>query len=137
VVKLIDRLLHDYLDSEVASILNERGFHTGTGLPLTGARVRDLQRKYGLKTRHERLRARGLLTIEEVAKRLNIFVGTARVWQKKGLLIRHAYTRNKYLYEPPFDHTAFERYKHFKNRPPLNEFTENQQDSGKEVQYER
>ena len=102
-VSEIDRLLDHHREGQTATILDERGFRTGTGLRLTAERVRDIQRKYGLKSWYQRLRAKGMLTVEEVADRLGIYVGTARIWQKKGLLVRNEYSKNKFLYEPPGD----------------------------------
>jgi DNA invertase Pin-like site-specific DNA recombinase len=136
VVEQIDRLLKDHMDGEVASILNERGFRSGTGMPFTGAMVCQLQRRYRLKTRYERLRASGMLTVEEVASQLHVVVGTARVWQRKGLLRRHEYTKNKYLYEPPTNVQAYEKGKHFRNRLRNSDLSKQQQRYDKEMQYE-
>jgi DNA invertase Pin-like site-specific DNA recombinase len=135
-VSAIDRLVDHHGDGEIAAILTERGFRTGGGLPLNAERVRTIQRRYGLKNRYERLREKGLLTMEEVADQLGIFVGTARVWQKNGLLIRHKYTKNKFLYEPPADVGIYRKFKHFENRPQTEDFRANQQHDGREVQYE-
>ena len=56
-----------------------------------------------------------MLSIAEVAERLDICIGTARRWQKRGLLKMHEYSSNKYLYEPPAD-KDYEKYKLFRNR---------------------
>jgi hypothetical protein len=131
-VREIDRLLDEHIDAEIASLLNARGFRSGAGLPITGPIVSIIQRRYGLKSRYERLRERGMLEITEIAEKLTIFPGTARAWQKKGLLIRHEYTKHKYLFEPPVD-KDYGKCKHFKNRPLLNKYD---QELDKEVQYE-
>ena len=136
VIKHIDRLLDDHIDDEIASILNEQGLRTGAGLPFTGMRVSLIRRRHGIKNRYKRLRERGMLTPQEVADRLGIFEGTVRKWQKKGLLIRHAYVTKKYLYEPPADIHAYGKEKHFKNRPKAEDLKKNQQHSNKEVQCE-
>jgi hypothetical protein len=63
------------------------------------ARVRD---HYHLKPRYERLRERGLLTLEEVARTLGVSTATAKQWRLAGLLRAHAYNdKNQYVYEPP------------------------------------
>jgi hypothetical protein len=63
------------------------------------ARVRD---HYHLTPRYERLRQRGLLTLDEVAHVLGISTATAKHWRRAGLLHAHAYNdKNQYLYEPP------------------------------------
>jgi len=116
IVKKIDGLLDHYIDREVAAILNKQGFRSsGDGLSFTTAMIGAIQRNFGLKSRYERLREQGLLDIGEIADRLNICVGTARRWHKKGLLKPHEYTTNKYLYEPPIDED-YGKYKVFKNR---------------------
>ena len=87
---------------DIARILTERGFRSGTGKPvdiMMVARVRD---HYHLRGRYERLRDRGLLTLAEVAKALQICTATAKHWRRAGLLRAHAYNdRDQYLYEPP------------------------------------
>jgi hypothetical protein len=64
----MDRLLGDYNYAETARILNEKGFKTGDGLPLTPIAVGYVRKAYGLKSRFDRLRERGLLTMSEMAK---------------------------------------------------------------------
>lgn len=116
IIKKVDHLLDHYIDRDVAAILNEQGFRSsGDGLLFTNQMIGAIQRNYGLKTRYERLRKRGMLNIAEVAERLDICIGTARRWHKKGLLKMHEYTNNKYLYEPLIDED-YEKYKLFKNR---------------------
>lgn len=100
VVAEIDRLLDDYTDVQIARALSERGFRSGTGKPvdiMMVARVRD---HYHLKSRYDRLRERGLLTLDEVAETLGIATATAKHWRRAGLLRAHAYNdKNQYLYE--------------------------------------
>jgi len=116
IIQKIDQLLDHYIDRDVAAILNDQGFRSsGDGLLFTNKMIGDIQRNYSLKTRHERLRKRGMLSIAEVAKRLDICIGTARRWQKRGLLKMHEYSSNKYLCEPPVD-KDYEKYKLFRNR---------------------
>jgi hypothetical protein len=102
VVAEIDRLLADYTDVEIARVLTERGFRSGMGKavnPMMVARVRD---HYHLKSRYDRLRERGLLTLDEVAQTLGIAIHTAKHWRRAGVLRAHAYNdKNQYLYERP------------------------------------
>lgn len=114
IIKKVDQLLDHYIDRDVAAILNEQGFRSsGDGLLFTNQMIGAIQRNYGLKTRYERLRKRGMLNIAEVAERLDICIGTARRLQKKDLLKMHEYTNNRYLYEPPIDED-YGKYKLFK-----------------------
>ena len=52
------------------------------------ARVRS---RYGLKTRYARLRARGMLTLAEIEKHLDISTTTAKPWRCAGLLRTRRY----------------------------------------------
>jgi hypothetical protein len=102
VVAEIDRLLDDHTDVDIARMLNDRGFSSKAGTPvdiMMVARVRD---HYRLPPRYERLRGRGLLTLEEVARALGICTATAKQWRRAGLLRAHPYNdKHQYLYEPP------------------------------------
>ena len=52
------------------------------------ARIRS---NYGLESRYSRLRARGLLTVHEIAAHLDVSPATAKVWRRAGLLRAHRY----------------------------------------------
>jgi hypothetical protein len=102
VVAEIDRLLEEYTDIEIARALNERGFHSKAGKPVDIMMVARVREQYELKPRYERLRERGLLTLDEVAHVLGISMATAKQWRLAGLLRAHAYNdKNQYLYERP------------------------------------
>ncbi len=102
VVSEVDRLLDDYLEGDIARILNSRGFTSGHGQPFTRSIVLRIRREYRLKTRYERLRARRLLTVEEMAEQLNVCPTTVKIWNRHGLVISHPYTgKNECLYERP------------------------------------
>lgn len=61
-----------------------------------------LRRSNGLPSHLERLRARGLLTIPELADRLGVHPSTIKAWHRAGLLVAHqANDKNTRLYEPP------------------------------------
>jgi DNA invertase Pin-like site-specific DNA recombinase len=102
VVAEIDRLLDDYTDVQIARVLTERGFRSGTGKPVDFMMVARVREHYHLRSRYERLRERGLLTLDEVARALGIATATAKQWRLAGLLRAHAYNdKNQYLYERP------------------------------------
>ena len=104
VVARIDRLLEDHTDAEIANWLNENGMRTGHGVPFRAQRVYAIRREYGLVSRYERLRARGLLSVNEIAARLGISTSTVKKWRARGLLRGHRYNdKNERLYEPPGD----------------------------------
>ncbi len=98
----MDRLLDHYNYADVARILNERNFKTGDGLSLTSEAVGYVRKAYGLKSRFDRLRERGLLTIREVAEACGVSTKTISKWRQKGLLRGHAINdRNQLLFENP------------------------------------
>jgi hypothetical protein len=98
----IDRLLNDYNYADTARILNERGFKTGDGLTLSSITVGYVRKAYGLKSRFDRLRERGLLTISEVAQACGVSTETISEWRGKGLLRGYAINdRNQFLFENP------------------------------------
>jgi len=102
IVSAIDQLLNEHSERGVAEILNQRGLHAGNGGAFTERIVYYIRRIYELPDRYTRLRARGLLTQREIARKLHVLPPTIRVWRRRGLLKAHAYSeRNDFLYEPP------------------------------------
>jgi hypothetical protein len=98
----MDRLLDDYNYADTARILNEKGFTTGDGLPLTSIAVGYVRKAYGLKSRFDRLRGRGLLTISEMAKACGVSINTIGRWRQKGLIRAYAINdRTQFLFEDP------------------------------------
>src|SRR5207245_278327 len=86
----MDRLLEDYNCADTARILNEKGFTTGDGLPLTSIAVGYVRKAYGLKSRFDRLRGRGLLNISEMAKACGVSIKTIGHWRQRGLIRAYA-----------------------------------------------
>jgi DNA invertase Pin-like site-specific DNA recombinase len=102
IVALIDQLLDQHTDGGVATILNARGYVSGTGQPFQGRIVQYIRRDYRLRSRCERLRARGMLTRDEIADRLKVTAATVKVWGHRDLLPRHVCNdKGECLYEPP------------------------------------
>jgi hypothetical protein len=108
VVELVDRLLDEHIYSEIADLLNEQGLRPGgsarrgkNGARFTALRVGYLVHTYGLRSRYDRLRARGMLTKEEITARLGVHEQTLLRWAEHGIVRRHAYNAHAYLYEDP------------------------------------
>lgn len=108
VVGLVDKLLEDHTYAEIANMLNAQGLRPGasarpgrTETRFTPKRVAYLTHAYGLRSRYDRLRDRGLLTKSEAAARLEIHEETLVRWAQHGLVVRHAYNAHAYLYEEP------------------------------------
>jgi DNA invertase Pin-like site-specific DNA recombinase len=108
IVELVDQLLDDHIYSEIADLLNEQGLRPGGSARrnkgnarFTVLRVAYLVHRYGLRSRYDRLRDRGLLTKKEAAARFGIHEATLIRWAEHGIVTRHAYNAHAYLYEPP------------------------------------
>jgi DNA invertase Pin-like site-specific DNA recombinase len=99
---LLHRLLDEHTDAEVAAKLNADGHRSGDGKTFTGRIVLELRRSHGFPSHHERLRARGLLTIGELADRLGVHPTTINAWRRAGLIQSHkANDKNIRLFDPP------------------------------------
>jgi DNA invertase Pin-like site-specific DNA recombinase len=106
VISEIDGLLNNHTVSQVAEKLNERGFRSGEGCEFTNRIVARLCRNYQLKSRYDRLREAGKLTLPEIAGQLQVTTSTIKVWRRHGLLHGHPYNdKSECLYDPP-DHAA-------------------------------
>lgn len=109
IVALVDQLLDDHGYAEIADLLNARGLHPGgsarpgrNDARFTAIRVAYLVHRYGLRSRYDRLRARGLLTKQEMTERLGTHEQTLVRWRKHGLIRAHAYNdHGAWLYEDP------------------------------------
>lgn len=98
----IDRLLNEYTDGEIAALLNERGLLSGQGKRFRRTMVRDIRQQYELQDRYSRLRAQGMLTLHEIATRLDVRSDTVKIWQRAGLLRSHRFDdKGQRLFEPP------------------------------------
>jgi len=118
-VALVDRLLDDHGYAAIADLLNARGLQPGgSARPgrydtrFTALRVAYLVHQYGLRSRYDRLRARGLLTKQAMAERLGVHEQTLVQWRKHGLIRAQPYNdHGAWLYEdpgpnPPSKHTS-------------------------------
>lgn len=101
VVNRIDELLNTNTFEEIADILNDSGFRSGKGQRFTSRYIARIQKRYALRSRFDRLRAGGMLTVDEMAAALNVNSKTVKIWAGYGLLKAHAYTNKpEQLYEP-------------------------------------
>jgi DNA invertase Pin-like site-specific DNA recombinase len=108
-VQLVDQLLDDHVYSAIADILNERRLRPAGSARcgqetsrFTAKHVQYLVHAYGLRSRYQRLRERGMLTSTEMADRLGIHTLTLLRWAQHGLIVRHAYNDHPFfLYEDP------------------------------------
>jgi hypothetical protein len=102
IIAALDRLLNDHTDAETAAALNTAGHRSGKGKPFTSRIVLELRRSHHLPSHADRLRARGLLTLPEIADRLGVHISTIKAWRRAGLLTAHqANDKNIPLFDPP------------------------------------
>jgi DNA invertase Pin-like site-specific DNA recombinase len=102
VIAAIDELLDHHTHAEIASILNNRGLTSGEGRPFHRLIIRNIRDDYGLRSREQRLRDAGMLTLAEVAAQLSVSTGTIKTWHHAGLLTGHPYNdKGQCLYPPP------------------------------------
>jgi DNA invertase Pin-like site-specific DNA recombinase len=101
VVKKVDELLETCADRQVAERLNELGFKNWRGQSFTHKKVIVIRAAYHLKSRFERLRARGMLTANELAHQLGVCPTSVYHWGREGILREHRYGNgHRCLYEP-------------------------------------
>jgi DNA invertase Pin-like site-specific DNA recombinase len=82
----MDRLLNEHSESEVAQILNERGWRSSTGQVFSLTLVQGLRRTYRLKSRFARLQEQGLLTARQIEDMLGPGTNRAKYWRQAGVL---------------------------------------------------
>jgi len=100
VIKEIDQLLDTKTASEIAEILNGKGFVSGRGQPFRKKKINELIFQYQLNTRYERLRKKGLLTLTEAAARLNVPTNRIKELKDENRIRYYRYSdRDAYLYE--------------------------------------
>jgi len=102
VVQLVDDLLGNYSFSEIAHILNERGYKRSVDAPFNIAAVKSIKATYALTSRQQRLQDAGLLTRQQLAKALGVSVCTITTWRKHGLLTGTRYNgRGEWFFPKP------------------------------------
>jgi hypothetical protein len=102
IVAEVDRLTEDYTDKQIVGILNERGALSGCGQRFSSRIVARLRREYQIKPRYDRLREKGLLTLDEMSARLDIGPQCVITWRNHGLLRGYPVNdRDDWLYEDP------------------------------------
>ena len=112
VVELVNQLLENHNDAEIARQLNAQGMRSGWGHEFNQAIVRRIREQHHLQSQYERLRARGLLTKQEIAERLDVQPDTIKKWRRAGLLRAHRFTgRGECLFELP-DATSPVKHQH-------------------------
>jgi DNA invertase Pin-like site-specific DNA recombinase len=101
-IREVDQLLNEYTDAQIAAILAARGTHSPTGLDLCASHISRVRRTYRLASRYERLRAKGMLTLEEAATAMRINPETVKLWGTRGFIVARPFNdKHECLYELP------------------------------------
>jgi DNA invertase Pin-like site-specific DNA recombinase len=102
VIAEIDRLLEETTDAGIADALNKAGVASGTGQAFSAGMVRHVRIAHGLASREQRLRARGLVDLNEVAKRLGVCTDSVKRWALEGRIASEVlHDRGDRLYQVP------------------------------------
>jgi len=114
VIALMDELLNDYTDAQVAQQLNERGWRTCEGKLFHARRVLSLRRDYQLKDHGTRLRERGLLSASEAAKAYGVCQRTIMDWGRAGLIAMYRTNdRGIMVFAPPSEDAPIKNARKF------------------------
>jgi DNA invertase Pin-like site-specific DNA recombinase len=101
-IAAVDQLLDHHTHAQIAGILNDRSLTSGEGRPFHPLIVRNIRDDYGLRSREQRLRDAGMLTLAELASQLGVSTGTVKTWYHAGLITGHPYNdKGQCLYPPP------------------------------------
>ena len=101
-VTAIDELLDRHTHAQIAGILNDRGLTSGEGRPFHRLIIRNIRDEYGLRSREQRLRDAGMLTLPQMAGRLGVPAKTVKIWHHAGLITGHPCNdKGQCLYPPP------------------------------------
>jgi DNA invertase Pin-like site-specific DNA recombinase len=112
-IALIDELLADHTYDEAVNVLNQRGLTGGWGHPFTVTSLTQLCRNRGIPSHHARLRAQGMLTLDQIAEQFGVTTDTIKIWQRRGHITgRRIDGRRAYLYHPGQSHPPDGRRRH-------------------------
>jgi DNA invertase Pin-like site-specific DNA recombinase len=120
-IELIDQLLDEHTYDETVEILNQRGLTGGWGKPFTVVSLTQLCKNRSIPSHRDRLRAQGMLTLEEIAAHLGVTTHTIKIWQRRGHITgRRIDGRRLHLYHPGQTRPPDGRQRHQPAaRPPL------------------
>jgi DNA invertase Pin-like site-specific DNA recombinase len=101
-VDLIDSLLNDHSTTVTARILNERGLRTGVGDEFKASSVQWVLQSVRLKSLRQRLRAKGMLTTQEIADQMGMCRSSVVARLHDGRLRGRRYSEQgeRWLYYP-------------------------------------
>jgi DNA invertase Pin-like site-specific DNA recombinase len=100
-ITLIEQLLDEHTYDQTVEILNQRGLTGGWGKPFTVPSLTQLCKNRGIPSHRDRLRAQGMLTLDEIAAQFGVTTDTIKTWQRRGHITgRRIDGRRLHLYHP-------------------------------------
>ncbi len=109
----LNTLLDTLTYAQAADHLNAAGSTSGDGHRWDGSRVAALVSYHQIRTRHQRLRDHGLLTLPEIAQQLTAHPMSIKRWHKLGLLTgEQADDRGIFLYHPGQTRPSYDQVTH-------------------------
>ncbi|MCX6382894.1 MAG: recombinase family protein [Actinobacteria bacterium] len=101
IIRQVDELTENYTPSEIADILNEKGYRAWNGNLFNLRTISRIIRTYRIKSRHRRLRDKGCLSLKEKMLESNLSQEQIMQMRNEGKIIFYRVTdRIEYLYEP-------------------------------------
>ena len=101
IIAKVDKLTENHIPSEIVAILNRQGYRTWNGNMFNIRTISRIIRTYSLKSRYERLREKGYLTLREKMAELNSTQKQIRKMRDEGKIVFYRATeKEEYLYEP-------------------------------------
>jgi hypothetical protein len=112
VLAAVDELLNTCTHAEIADILNNRGLTSGEGRQFHRNTVARIVRDHRLRTREQRLREAGMLTLHEMAAALGVSTGTVKLWRDAGLVSGQQHNdHGQMLYHPRWTQLEAARFR--------------------------
>ncbi|MFZ3386296.1 MAG: recombinase family protein [Candidatus Hydromicrobium sp.] len=101
IVRQVDELTENYIPSEIAEILNKKGYRAWNGNMFNLRTISRIIRTYGIKSRHRRLRDKGCLSLRGKMLEANLSQAQIMQMRNEGKIVFYRVTdRDEYLYEP-------------------------------------
>lgn len=97
-IDLIDKMLTQHSETDVASYLNKNGYLTGAGLTFNRQTINNIKNLYGLLSFRDRLKAIGYQTAKELAKTYGVDVNRFKKLREEGQVEFKPFHKGGYLY---------------------------------------